>query len=177
MRRVLCHATIVLGSVYKARTHIRQCKYPMKSLHLILLAIAANASSSEKSGSSNSGNRNQTASEGSKNSGRIQSFKDALKDSGLMEKFEGKGDKLMGSKHNLDFAKSGKQITIVSKKTDGTVSRLKFGITPQPRMGIEWHHSDDLEQGTAVADIAYATRLMGMYEVNSTFPSWVITIN
>ncbi|KAJ3258236.1 hypothetical protein HK103_003717 [Boothiomyces macroporosus] len=55
----------------------------------------------------------------------------------------------------------------VNPKTNATTA-LRFNVRNEPRIGVEWHHNKDLLNDTKSADVVFATRLLGMFEVNSS---------
>jgi hypothetical protein len=110
----------------------------------------------------------------------VQGLVDGLKNKteSLRENFNEGISKLQykGSKgRRLVVLLNNNRLSIASlntNQTDGTSSALimRFHTNPQPRFGMEWHKDESILNGTNLATVIYSTRLMGMYEVNSTIP-------
>ncbi|KAJ3319953.1 hypothetical protein HDV06_005771 [Boothiomyces sp. JEL0866] len=51
--------------------------------------------------------------------------------------------------------------------TNNATTALRFNVNKEPRLGIEWNHNHDLLNDKSPADVSFATRLVGLYEVNA----------
>ncbi|KAJ3275383.1 hypothetical protein HDV01_000675 [Terramyces sp. JEL0728] len=62
-----------------------------------------------------------------------------------------------------------KKVVIFSfnPKTNATTA-LRFNVRKEPRLGIEWNHNRNLLNDTKATDAAFATRLIGLFEVNNS---------
>lgn len=49
-------------------------------------------------------------------------------------------------------------------------SSMRFSTSPQPRFAIEWHRNRSLLDGDVVSDVWFSNHILGLVEVNSTYP-------
>ncbi|KAJ3258235.1 hypothetical protein HK103_003716 [Boothiomyces macroporosus] len=69
----------------------------------------------------------------------------------------------------LRIVASPKKVIIFSfNPLNNATTVLRFNVNKEPRLGVEWNHNRDLLKDLTPADVSFATRLAGLYEVNAT---------